>query len=732
MNKMTPKVSVVIPVFNVSIYIKQSLKSILNQTYKNFEVLIIDDGSTDSTLKIVKTFKDKRIKILKNNKNSGLVVSINKGIETARGEYIARFDGDDISDIFRIKKQVKFLDENPEYIVIGTQAQDIDQNGQHIGQTLVPETDQQIRRVKYKKNFMIHPTVMMRTDIVKKVGGYRKFFKGGAEEYDLWLRLLRHGKFYNIPEKLIQKRIHASAFTQRQRFKRIEIYAIIARLINLPLVRNIGLDGLIGVFTFLVYKFWLISLLFKNRTVPPEPDDVYHYLFSATKGFQIETFEDFRLLPFTVWINSIKNLFGQNYENAFLINFYLGTLLLFVVLIFLIRKLTKNTLHRVILLIFLAQFSGSGAYHGFYWVVPSFYQLMSFLVLLAIIISETKIKRLYLIVASAIFAVLHPSSLLVSAFFLMLSILSWMLIRNIRLAVNSLLIFATIIFSYLIYTLIGLNLPLSGSTLISPSENLNIINQFLSGNLSSASWVIVKREYFSILFFHPLSITGFLSCLILTWRYFNQKLVLTYISILAVSLISTLHPFGYRVLEFLWPITFLIFGTGTIALYEVFLKKSNKNLSKMLILMMALGFVFLANILNLAWISYLNNHKNYNWDRNCPKKLIGMTNGPVYFSDWDNFYAFRTYDFPESNSYSLDKKNIDQAFIIVVSVPTNTPQVKQTNPISNFIINNITRKTPYPNLKIADHSWYKDSIDKDKFVGFKTVIDCDYFKIQTR
>ena len=117
---MSPKVTVLMPVYNAEKYLIEAIRSILTQSFMDYELLIINDGSTDDSLKIIKSFSDKRIRLVQNERNIGQANSLNKGIKLARGEYIVRMDADDISLSERIKKQVKFMDANPEIGISGT------------------------------------------------------------------------------------------------------------------------------------------------------------------------------------------------------------------------------------------------------------------------------------------------------------------------------------------------------------------------------------------------------------------------------------------------------------------------------------------------------------------------------------------------------------------------------------------------------------------------------------
>lgn len=196
--------------FNDSGYIGESIKSVLNQTFTNWELIIFNDASTDDTGTIIKKFiqKDNRIKYFKNSKNMGLVVNLIKGISKSGGEFIARIDGDDTwLDRDKLKKQIEFLVENQEYGLVGSWARVIDSENNIVSFTKNPVTDHDIRRYYLMENCFFHSSVMIRKTVYEKAGGYDPNIKT-AEDYDLWLRIGKISKIYNIPEYLISYRIN--------------------------------------------------------------------------------------------------------------------------------------------------------------------------------------------------------------------------------------------------------------------------------------------------------------------------------------------------------------------------------------------------------------------------------------------------------------------------------------------------------------------------------------------
>lgn len=212
---MEPLVSIIIPVFNAEKYISEALESIINQTYSNLEIIIIDDGSTDNSLNIIGKYNcDNRIKILKNVENMGLIYSLNKGIKESKGKYIARMDADDISDTTRIEKQVEFMEKNTDICICGTGCEVFFNNNKFLKKKINVETDYEkiVAGTLFKCEF-IHPSVIMRTEIISE-NNYRYDFKFKAvEDYELWSRIINKYKVSNIKESLLSYRILNTSIT---------------------------------------------------------------------------------------------------------------------------------------------------------------------------------------------------------------------------------------------------------------------------------------------------------------------------------------------------------------------------------------------------------------------------------------------------------------------------------------------------------------------------------------
>lgn len=198
-----PLVSVVMPAYNAAAYLEEAVKSILEQSYGNFEFIIIDDGSADRTREILEHFTDPRIKLIFNEKNEGNYPARNKGCRLAVGKYIAVMDADDIADPDRLAVQVRFMEENPEVGVVGSAYKLSDRNT-----TIVePVKWEEIRYVLMKTFCMLHPTLLIRKRDMEAIGFY-KTESLYAEDYDLVLRMALKCKVVNLPDVLLTRRLH--------------------------------------------------------------------------------------------------------------------------------------------------------------------------------------------------------------------------------------------------------------------------------------------------------------------------------------------------------------------------------------------------------------------------------------------------------------------------------------------------------------------------------------------
>jgi glycosyltransferase involved in cell wall biosynthesis len=210
MSPPPPTVSVIMPAYNAKRYVEQTIRSVLAQTFGDFEFIIVDDGSTDGTLPILQRFanEDSRIVVI-SRPNTGIVGALNDSIAKARGEFLARMDADDICLPERFAKQVAYLREHPDCVGVGTFVETIDPYGSVLDR-LVHETEHDAidKELMTGRGFaIVHPTIMMRADVVRRVGAYRKQWQH-SEDLDLFLRLAEVGKLHNLPQYLLQYRMH--------------------------------------------------------------------------------------------------------------------------------------------------------------------------------------------------------------------------------------------------------------------------------------------------------------------------------------------------------------------------------------------------------------------------------------------------------------------------------------------------------------------------------------------
>jgi glycosyltransferase involved in cell wall biosynthesis len=214
MTKRRPAISVILPVYNAGIYLQQAIESILNQTFEDFELIIINDGSTDKSLETINEFIDSRIVII-NQQNQGLAKTLNIGISAAKGDFIARMDQDDISLKNRFETQFSFFIKNPMLSVISGAVEYIDENGITIGRSFPVTTTFGVKKSLLNFGCVIcHPAVMMRTKDLTAVGGYSESVGGRFTDYHLWIKFLRNGYHLQNQSKIIlQYRILASSMS---------------------------------------------------------------------------------------------------------------------------------------------------------------------------------------------------------------------------------------------------------------------------------------------------------------------------------------------------------------------------------------------------------------------------------------------------------------------------------------------------------------------------------------
>jgi len=205
-----PEISVILPVYNGQDYLAEAIESIISQTFHSWELIIINDGSTDKSEEIIKSYlpKESRIKYYRNQQNSGLIFTLNKAIDLSEGNYIARMDADDICSPERLQIQYDFLRKNTDIALCGTYATVINNNGKPIGRLLNLRTDEYIRIHLLFSVPLIHSSVMGKAEVFKQ-NHYDTDYKH-AEDYDLWCRISANHKIANIPSYLLKYRWHST------------------------------------------------------------------------------------------------------------------------------------------------------------------------------------------------------------------------------------------------------------------------------------------------------------------------------------------------------------------------------------------------------------------------------------------------------------------------------------------------------------------------------------------
>jgi glycosyltransferase involved in cell wall biosynthesis len=234
------KVSVIMSAYNEENNIGRAIESILNQTYRDFEFIIINDGSTDRTEEIIKKYQkeDNRIHLI-SKPNTGLADSLNFGIKYSKGKYIARMDADDIAHEDRLRIQSEYLDANPEIAMVGSWCYLIDLHKNIRIECKPPIEDKDIKKYMQKDNPFIHSSVMLRKDAIEKVGYYNLI--KGMEDYELWIRIAKNYKVANIPMFLVIRYEDRNLY-KRYSYKGLNRYDIYSRRLKYQLeaVKSFG------------------------------------------------------------------------------------------------------------------------------------------------------------------------------------------------------------------------------------------------------------------------------------------------------------------------------------------------------------------------------------------------------------------------------------------------------------------------------------------------------------
>ncbi len=214
----TPKITVLLSVYNSAKYLAEAMESILSQTFSEFEFLIIDDASTDETEDIIHSYRDPRIRLLRNKSNIGLNRSLNIGLKEASGEYVARMDADDISEPKRLELQWDYVQAHPECALLGCQYHTIDEEGNILRAWVFPTDHPDIVAGLKRCNCLCHGSVLMHRARILSIGSYRNEIPY-AQDYDLWIRTAENYQVANLPDYLYRLRMHEKAITSQKHYE---------------------------------------------------------------------------------------------------------------------------------------------------------------------------------------------------------------------------------------------------------------------------------------------------------------------------------------------------------------------------------------------------------------------------------------------------------------------------------------------------------------------------------
>ncbi|MDN3548010.1 glycosyltransferase family 2 protein [Mucilaginibacter aquaedulcis] len=218
MNFDVPKITVLMPAYNAGKYIREAIDSVLQQTFTDFELLIVNDGSTDNTVEVIQSFNDPRIVMIYQD-NKGVSLALNKGLQYARAPYVARFDADDVCVAERLDLQYKFMTDNPEYTIIGSAANYMDMDGNFLFTSIPPAIqNDDIQQLDPSVCPFIHSTVFYKKEVILNAGGYNEHAYT-FEDHFLWANILKSQKACNFSQPLIKLRLNPESITIDEKWR---------------------------------------------------------------------------------------------------------------------------------------------------------------------------------------------------------------------------------------------------------------------------------------------------------------------------------------------------------------------------------------------------------------------------------------------------------------------------------------------------------------------------------
>ena len=291
-----PLVSVIMPVYNAERHVEKAVESILSQTYKNIELVVVDDFSTDNTYPLLMALakKDKRIKLSRNEKNLGVSNTVKRTIDKATGEFLARMDADDVAFANRIHKQVEYLTLHTDVVAVGGQCQVIDEKGNIIGTKTFPTEFEAIYRYIFEFVPLQQPTLMI---AVKRLPHDFMFYRDGmntAEEIELIFKLFQYGKVENLPDTLLKYRIHTTN-TSFKNVKKTFFLTLISRVRAVllfgykPTLRGVIVTLMETLLVFMLPKSVLLKLYSRVRHLSKRKATLSKAVKSRVKSLAFQT-----------------------------------------------------------------------------------------------------------------------------------------------------------------------------------------------------------------------------------------------------------------------------------------------------------------------------------------------------------------------------------------------------------------------------------------------------------
>jgi glycosyltransferase involved in cell wall biosynthesis len=292
-----PELSIVMPFYNTEKYIGDAVQSLLAQTYDNFELILVDDASTDGSAEVVKSLNDSRIKLLKNEINRGIVFSRNQGMKAAVGRFIAPFDSDDLARTDKFEKQIRFLKNNPDFGMVGSWARLIDEDGNLLKKTWkLTQSPARIPAFLLFKNLFVQSAVVMKREVVPE-----NFYEDGfdlVEDYKMWIDISRIRKTCNYPDYLMFYRVHQSSATNKTGNKLLSQDARIYKYLFKPL--EIDLDERMTNLLLLLKNDQIIG----EEHILKEMEDFFGTILSQNQKLNIYSQIDLVKVVFDRWLKA--------------------------------------------------------------------------------------------------------------------------------------------------------------------------------------------------------------------------------------------------------------------------------------------------------------------------------------------------------------------------------------------------------------------------------------------